>query len=525
MNSQPTQDQINLAMQKMQAKMSEAQKQQGLGRGIISFENNGYRFVAVGGRAYYEKAERWKTFHDFLFHYLGNFFNKEWAGKELAKPTESRHPVFLWRELTVQTMKANSSNSGSINEALMTGAMAAYFNLSYNLYLLAHNVGIQERLIRRLKDTTLFRGALYETYVTAEFIKAGYNLEIENEEDSRTTHCEFTAVSPKTGRKYSIEAKARGPNKSNVAVGNQLYEALKKDAKFERVIFIDVNAADFIQSVETISKEISDKEKTLKIDGQPAPPAYIFLTNHPFEYSLQETSMPKTGFADGFKIQDFKFDSRFFNVRDVLKARKKHADMFHLIRSMCDHYEIPATFDGSRPEFAFTTNNDPVRLLIGQKYFVPGADGKNIPAILMSATVSETEKQIWGVYKTDQGEQFICTNPMTERELMAYKRQPETFFGVYSHQGGKAQSPMDMFDFFYESYKNTPRERLLEFLKAQPDIERLKSLADDELLITACERWMYGTMIRSANHPASVAPQPLTSPPSPWSLAQTKVIS
>ena len=76
----------------------------------------------------------------------------------------------------------------------MTGAVAAYLRFAYNLYLVAHNQRIQKRLIERLKDNKQFHGAYYETYVAATFIKAGFDLWFENEDDGSKRHCEFTAT-------------------------------------------------------------------------------------------------------------------------------------------------------------------------------------------------------------------------------------------------------------------------------------------------------------------------------------------
>ena len=485
---------INLEIQKMKAKQLLLEKQQGLGRPIISTEFKGYRMVAVGKRVYH--SQKWKTFHDFLSDYIKLIFGKEWAQEELKKPLEDRHLVLQWYDAAMKYMRDNQAGDGSINSTPMTGAISAYLYLSYNLYLLEHNVEIQARLINRLKNNDQFRGALYETYVVAEFIKAGFNLEIENEEDSRTTHCEFTAVSKITGRKYSIEAKARQPYKKGVGIGNQLYEALKKQAKYERVIFIDVNIPDFISQVDNILGEIKRKELILQIDGQVAPQAHLFITNHPFEYDLSGVAKERMGFTHGFKIPDFGFDFKFTNIRDVLKAREKHKDMFALIKSICEHTEIPTTFDGEHPEFVYSKADAPPRLIIGNKYLVPGEDGKQIEGVLENANVLEKERRIYGVYRTSDGKRIICTNPITDEELIAYRRQPDTFFGITLQQGRKVKDPLDLFDFFYGSHKECSKERLLEFLKDSPDFEKLKSLDREELLITCCERWVYSAVVK-----------------------------
>ena len=48
---------------------------------------------------------------------------------------------------------------GKVHSAPMTGAVAAYFGLAYNLYLVAHNMKVQEILIKRLKGKGQFYGA------------------------------------------------------------------------------------------------------------------------------------------------------------------------------------------------------------------------------------------------------------------------------------------------------------------------------------------------------------------------------
>lgn len=485
---------VLLQFEQMKAKQALIEKQQGLGKSIISTEFKGYRMVAVGSRMYYSKT--WKTFHDFLLEYIKSVFGKEWGQAEFAKPFEERHPLIQWHELTHKYMKEHQEGNGGINTTPMTGAMSAYINLSYNLYLLAHNVKIQERLIRRLKDISQFRGAQYETYVAAEFIKAGFSLEIENEEDARTTHCEFTAISKKSGRKYSIEAKARQAGKETSGIGNQLYNALRKQAQFERIIFIDVNMPDFLSQIPNIIGEIKRKEASLTINDNPAPSAYLFLTNHPFEYNLEGICKNRAGFSHGFKIPDFSFDFQFISIRDALNARKNHQDMFDLIRSICEHEEIPSTFDGEHPEFAFPHKDMPPRLVVGKKYLIPNKNGQDIEGVIVNATVSEIEKKIHGIYSTKTGQQLICSNPMSEEELIAYRRQPDTFFGVTLKQTRRTKDPLDLFDFFYDVYKITPRERLLEFVKNNPNFETLQKLNDEELLITYCEGLVYSALVK-----------------------------
>jgi hypothetical protein len=60
------------------------------------------------------------------------------------------------------------------------------------------------------------------------------------------------------------------------------------------------------------------------------------------------------------------------------------------------------------------------------------------------------------------------------------------------HVAGKPKDLLDWYDFFYGSYRNTPKDKLLEFMKDASDIERLNALSQEELAKTYCERLAYG---------------------------------
>jgi len=66
-----------------------------------------------------------------------------------------------------------------------------------------------------------------------------------------------------------------------------------------------------------------------------------------------------------------------------------------------------------------------------------------------------------------------------------------TFFGEAREPPRHAKTMVDWCDFFYESYKETPREKLLEWMSAAPDIERLRTLPQEDLAIIFCERSAY----------------------------------
>lgn len=236
---------------------------------------------------------------------------------------------------------------------------------------------------------------------------------------------------------------------------------------------------------------IREKEKTMTVAGNPAPEAYIFVTNHTHLFKLGSPDFHSAVLVEGFKIADFKGGGSCKSIREALNLRKKHADVIQLISSLKDHYEIPCTFDGEIPEFAFNENHP--RLRIGERYAIPDSNGNDVVSILTTATVSEIDKTIIGGYQLEDGRSILARCPITDEELAAYRRYPDTFFGAYQRQG-KRLKPGDLlglYDFFYESFKNTPKDKLLELLKSHPDYDNLKHETQEELAITYCERMTY----------------------------------
>jgi hypothetical protein len=496
-----TEEKVKQLLEQRKAEEHQRQEQQGLGRPIISVEHQGYRFVAVGSRLLY--SNKWKTFTDFLGDYIKMIFGGEWGNTELNKPFKERHPILQWYHHVCLLQQQNIKKAGEIYSAPVTGAVSAYYGLAYSFYLIAHNVqDIQTRLIYRLKNRDNFQGAFYETRIAAELVKAGFELEYEDESDNSRTHCEFTATSSRTRKKFSVEAKSRPPALKTggklLRVGRQLYSALDKQANFERLIFIDINRpagktkqeiGELLNHAVTIVK----RSEGMIVAGQPAPPAYVFLTNYPDQYNLDEPNFLAAVVFLGYKIPDFGEGARFESIRHAVRAREKHIEMFDLKKSMAEHGALPPTFDGQLPSEVFGDGKT-ARLIIGKRYLVPCSGGKEVVGVLVDAVVNIPEKQVYGVYRPDTGCDIIAKCPLTTVELEDYQRHPDTFFGVYRKQGRIIENPIELFDFFYESYKDTPRERLLELIKDASDFDQFKDLSQIDLAEAVCERWVYNAM-------------------------------
>ena len=472
------------------------QKQQGFGRPIISMEHKGYRFVAVGSRVHYGK---WKTFADFLHNYIKVTIGSDWGNSEIAKPLGERHPLMQWYDKVCHVQMAHAGRPGELFSTPVTGAVSAYNRLAYNLYLIAHNgKDIQTRLLARLRNKDNFQGAYYETQVAAWLIQAGFELDFEDEQDVSHSHCEFTATYVPNGEKYSVEAKSRETRPGGSArtpVGQQLRKALAKKADHKRLVFIDLNKA--LHSVEAgyramdrAESIIRQSEKSMEIDGSPAPSAYVCITNMNDQHALDDSTLATMVAFIGFKLPDFM--GEYESLREAARARERHLPMFRFLKSLEDHKEIPQTFGGELPSEVFSTEKMP-RLKVGRLYLVPGPDGQEVPAELMQAVVMD--KKAHAIMRDPKtGKNWIGTFEMTAEELADYERHPDTYFGVYQRQGRRAETAMDMYDFFAEAYENTPKDELIAQLPNYPDQEELKHLSQRELVEIVAERYTHGAM-------------------------------
>lgn len=457
------------------AKEIQRQKQQGLGKPIKSFSYNGYRTVIVDDKPY--KSKDWNTFHDFIFDYIRFIFGGEWSDSELQKKYEDRHPLIQWYQLTCIYQKYLRIENGKIKNYPIIGACSAYMQLSYSLYLVAHNKTLQDRLIKRLKHHDQFNGAFYESFVASILFNAGFDLEFEDEENSNSTHCEYIAIHNKTNRKYSVEVKHREPNKKNSNITKQLIKALKKECEYTRIVFIELNMKNHESLIEA-NRILAEQEKSLFVKGKPAPPAYVIVTNYPYSYFLTTIGFSNNYLINFFKIGDK--NKKYHNsLREGLDEREKHSDIFGILESMKEHKDIPSTFNGEIPEYAHKRLNN--RFLIGNNFLIKDENGYDIVGTLIDAVVDEINKSTFGTYQTHNGQLVHATCPLTDEELKVYKQYPDTFFGVYKPVKEPAKDIYDLYNFFYSAYKDTSKEKLLEFMKNLSNIDLLKNRSQEEL--------------------------------------------
>lgn len=354
-----------------------------------------------------------------------------------------------------------------------------------------------------MKNGDNFAGAQYEVYVAATLIRAGFDLDFENEDDRSSSHCEFVATHKRTNKRFSIEAKHRAGTKFRL--GRQLNRALAKAADHQRIVFIDINVPDT-----AAGSDIPDYLRTALADlrafegrvinGKPLPDAYVVVTNTPWHHHLHTGAFRCSTMADGFQIQDFKHDTLFPSLRAAIDARERHIEMHELLRAILDHSEIPSTFDGEIPEFAF--GEGAPRLVIGQRYLVKDEEGRERQGVLTTATVMEAERKAYCGLSFDDGTAVISTWDLSEGEMAAWQRHPDTFFGTLGQRRTKAETPLELYDFLLSNYAKTPIERLLELMCGAPDMNVLQTLDQSALASIYAERCTNSTLAMAQKAPS-----------------------
>lgn len=463
-------------------------EQQGLGKPIISTEFHDHRVVAVGSKIHF--SQKWKTFHDFLNDYPKIVLGTDWWRSEGRKPPEERHRILIWAVRSYEHAKAHMEQMGSDVAQPMTGAIGAYMRFAYDLYGLKHAIEVQKLLIDRIKCPENFPGALYEVRVAAALLRAGFSLQPQDETDRSTTHVEFIATHVASGAIYTVEAKRREGKR--MKINRQMHRALSKQSDHPRIVFIDTNDGRLelgrVQPNPVALVEAENLLKRFEQDpiGKTLPPAYVIATYDPEEHHLDAIDLPSGVLLWGFHHDDLKPGLK--TLLQQVETARRHAPVFALLDSMQKHRRIPATFDGEAE--AFSGGTPKTRLQVGQRLGVPGPNGTQIEATLESGVVIPEWRAATCVFCSDDQQRFIVNIPLTDEELQAHAQHPTTFFGVIDRNAGRShpKTGLDWFDFFWETYSSSKKEKLIELMGHAPDVERLNAMTQEDLATEYCAR-------------------------------------
>jgi hypothetical protein len=223
-------------------------------RGEIAGDFHGYKMVAIGNKLMYMPSEKCKFFTDVLMALVPQEFGRDWFEQEVAKPPDERHPVMQWRVKGMTFMNAQPPLPDGNYGAVPTGPLLAYLTFAYDLYVVHHNAKLDSRLLERLKHADQFQGARHELFAEATCLRAGFEIEHEDETDPSRRHAEFTATHKATKQKISVEAKSkhrpgvlgqagtRDPDDAlNLRFGKLLNDAVDKNPPYPLVVFLDMN--------------------------------------------------------------------------------------------------------------------------------------------------------------------------------------------------------------------------------------------------------------------------------------------
>lgn len=472
--------------------------QQGAGRPIVSFEANGYRLVGVKNTLHW--SNKWKTFPDFLDTYVKQKLGSEWGEAERAKPLAERHPFMqIFDSYAGQMDEARKRRQGDVFEVPWTGAVVCFWGVAYALYLLEHNVELQARLLKRLRNKGNFAGAYYELWVAGALIRAGFDLELNDEKGGGPRQCEWDAISKATGKRYTVEVKMRGAEGQlgrTAADGgpdaeprftNLLLDALKKPAKGERMVFIDVNVPHVLTEAGSPSwgAEVFDRLESFERDKLAAgTSAYVFMTNFAFHRQLDVSP----GFAVatfGLGIADFS-RREMITLGDAYRRKLKHGDAENVVEHLKTVTQIPSTFDGGLPSQSMGGGAPPIR--VGETYLFEkaGGNGEDVLGKVNDVVVAENEKRAYvAVTDMQTGGNMILAQPMTDADLSDYRQFGDSVFGK-EFQKHKSENEFEFFEWLMKANANTSREKLIEWLGPahRPNAE---GLSDEDLRIYYCE--------------------------------------
>lgn len=491
------------------AERSRRERTQGAGNPIVSVDFNGNRVIAVRDRIM--SSPTWKTFHDFLSDYIKSVLGPEWGNEEIAKALEKRHPILQWYDAACAYQREFIKEPGKVHSARGSGGSHAWLWLAYDLYCIDHNLELQTKFLERLRNSKGFPGARYELSVAATLVRAGFELEYENEDDRRSTHCEFTATAP-SGSKFSVECKRRdqedgGHELKLSKLGRKLHRA-NKAAPHNRIVFLDLNVPDQEQSLEMpqwlkLALHQIRKFERNAVNGGSLPPAYLFITNHPHHHHLRSTLVRTTVFLEGFKIDDCKADRAYRSVREAVDTRDRHPEIHELLSSIRATSTVPHRFDSSLAEFGEGVAS--IELKMGQDYMHPDKHKNKMLVRVMGIGVDLDHRVLRCQLVSGAGKEMTEDWPMSEDEFQAASISLPALMQRFAPAIPKLNDAVEVYDLILRDLAGQPRAKVLERCANQQDFSALATLPHDQLLKAAAERLTNTVLVEAANRKAAAA--------------------
>lgn len=147
------------------------------------------------------------TFHQFLDCLTVRTLGQDWFKQQMFPTVKYPSAIVRWRESlrSLLNRPANTPDDGRT----FTGPVKAYMCFAYDLYWLQLVNKLPDKLVKKLRDFHKFEGARYEILIAAVFVRAGFDIDWNDEVKTKIKDCEFIATHKRTGEKIGVEAKSR----------------------------------------------------------------------------------------------------------------------------------------------------------------------------------------------------------------------------------------------------------------------------------------------------------------------------
>jgi hypothetical protein len=279
-------------------------------------------------------------------------------------------------------------------------------------------------------------------------------------------------------------------------------DALNKPADDDRIIFIDLNSEPEEGNprwIEKARRRLKAKEHNLAI-GQDA---YVFITNIPFHWRVNEIKSPFIVYPYGLGIADFERGDAI-RLSEWYRRREKHKDIYQIIEALKEYPAIPDTFDGKpiSEMFAGTSN----RIRVGQPFeFVDDAGQTKIGTVSYTYVHEDSRALIFTVYVPGEELPAFQRVELSLAEFNDYKRYGYAYFSDLADHSAPKEGPQELYVRLVSTYlSQVSHEQFLKIVDEMGyhDFDRLSRLDHRSLVLEVCEDWV----LQMYSHAREVAP-------------------
>ncbi len=238
----------------------------------------------------------WISPLNFLMDYFHLVMGKEW----LDAQTETSHPLSILMTVVRADFSSTPSDSQGNKAVSMDNPVTVWFlDFAFNLFIVALNQKLEERSIKRLKNPNMFWSTVHELFVASLFLRNGFEIRLEDEDDRSSRHPEFVAVHKATSAEFAVEAKLANQGIFSQSMDfrkwkvpksfkfkHLLNDAINKNPKQPLVIVLDLNRLpnSRVSDQQAFDNRLSHEVKNniLPNDGSPRRWSRIAFVNRPF---------------------------------------------------------------------------------------------------------------------------------------------------------------------------------------------------------------------------------------------------